>query len=249
MRDSSSSRTKDSNVVGCSRHAQDPDRRHFSNQPDPGTTSAACISPRLVSYLEYSLIIYHHFLLHISPFFLHDFSRTIRAILTPAMSSQGVSFRADILGLPNSTASPKDSTLVIIDAQNEYALGKLKVSNVASSRKAIKALLEKYRSEGGELEKIFRFRYHPRSNSTLSFSTAPSSITNSLAHGAVQARSSTCCTRTTPARRCSRRARTWPTSSTSWRRATASPSSGRSSQARSRRPTCRRGSASPRSSY
>jgi hypothetical protein len=65
------------------------------------------------------------------------------------MASGPPSFRADILGKPNSTASPKDSALIIIDAQNEYALGKLKVSNVASSRKAIKELLEKYRKEGG----------------------------------------------------------------------------------------------------
>jgi len=65
------------------------------------------------------------------------------------MSSQTPSFREDILGIPNSTASPKDSALVIIDAQNEYALGKLKVSNVASSRKAIASLLEKYRANGG----------------------------------------------------------------------------------------------------
>jgi len=75
------------------------------------------------------------------------------------MSSQGVSFRADILGMPNSTASPKDSALVIIDAQNEYALGKLKVSNVESSRKAIKALLDKYRSEGGASQRTFDFCY------------------------------------------------------------------------------------------
>jgi nicotinamidase-related amidase len=65
------------------------------------------------------------------------------------MASQPLSFRHDILGRPNSTASPKDSVLIIIDAQNEYALGKLKVSNVASSRKVIAALLEKYRENGG----------------------------------------------------------------------------------------------------
>lgn len=65
------------------------------------------------------------------------------------MASDPVSFRAGIMGEPDSTASPKDSALIIIDAQNEYAWGKLKVSNVASSRNAIKQLLEKYRKEEG----------------------------------------------------------------------------------------------------
>lgn len=55
------------------------------------------------------------------------------------------SFR-QILGLPPSTASPSDSTLIIIDAQNEYASGSLAVSNVSSSRKAIADLLTRYRS-------------------------------------------------------------------------------------------------------
>lgn len=58
------------------------------------------------------------------------------------MSTQ--SFR-EIIGAAPSTASPKDSTLVIIDAQNEYAEGKLKVSNAPESRKAIAGLLKKYR--------------------------------------------------------------------------------------------------------
>ncbi|CAI4220153.1 unnamed protein product [Parascedosporium putredinis] len=48
-------------------------------------------------------------------------------------------------------ASTKDSTLVIIDAQNEYAEGKLTVKNIASSRKVIHALLEKYRASGGNV--------------------------------------------------------------------------------------------------
>lgn len=58
------------------------------------------------------------------------------------MSAQA--FR-EIIGVQPSTASPKDSTLVIIDAQNEYAEGKLKVSNAPESRKAIEGLLKKYR--------------------------------------------------------------------------------------------------------
>ena len=64
------------------------------------------------------------------------------------MSAQ--SFR-EIIGLPGSTASPSDSTLIIIDAQNEYAEGKLKVSNAPETRKAIAALLEKYRDAGAKV--------------------------------------------------------------------------------------------------
>jgi nicotinamidase-related amidase len=67
------------------------------------------------------------------------------------MSSTAVSFKTDILGIPPSTASTSDSVLVIIDAQNEYALGKLKVSNVDSSRRKIKDLLERYRSNNGKV--------------------------------------------------------------------------------------------------
>jgi len=55
------------------------------------------------------------------------------------------SFR-QLIGVSPSTASTKDSVLIIIDAQNEYASGHLKTSNVASTRAAISTLLEKYRS-------------------------------------------------------------------------------------------------------
>ncbi|MCJ1258074.1 phospholipase C type enzyme [Lignoscripta atroalba] len=60
------------------------------------------------------------------------------------------SFR-QLIGVQPSTASPSDSVLLIIDAQNEYATGLLKTVNVASTRKAIKSLLEKYRSSGAEI--------------------------------------------------------------------------------------------------
>jgi nicotinamidase-related amidase len=76
------------------------------------------------------------------------------------------SFR-DLVGIPASTASTKDSVLIIIDAQNEYlpsiiqpshfltspryAEGILKTSNVASTRKAISTLLDKYRSASAPL--------------------------------------------------------------------------------------------------
>ncbi|GKT84315.1 isochorismatase family [Colletotrichum tofieldiae] len=67
--------------------------------------------------------------------------------------ASATSFR-QIIGAPASTASPTDSTLVIIDAQNEYAEGKLAVSDVASSRKAIADLLKKYRDAGGSVVHI-----------------------------------------------------------------------------------------------
>ncbi|CRK23737.1 hypothetical protein BN1723_013096 [Verticillium longisporum] len=55
------------------------------------------------------------------------------------------SFRS-MLGVPPSTASTQDSVLVIIDAQGEYAEGKLKISNIEASRPNISSLLEKYRA-------------------------------------------------------------------------------------------------------
>ncbi|EQB53494.1 hypothetical protein CGLO_06742 [Colletotrichum gloeosporioides Cg-14] len=58
--------------------------------------------------------------------------------------TSAVSMRS-MLGVPASTASTSDSVLVIIDAQNEYAVGKLPVSDVEASRAKIAFLLEKYR--------------------------------------------------------------------------------------------------------
>ncbi|KIL86483.1 hypothetical protein FAVG1_10313 [Fusarium avenaceum] len=60
------------------------------------------------------------------------------------------SFR-ELIGVQPSSASTFDSVLIIIDAQNEYAEGHLKVTNVAESRKVIAALLEKYRSANGDI--------------------------------------------------------------------------------------------------
>ncbi|KAJ5812981.1 hypothetical protein N7447_010004 [Penicillium robsamsonii] len=57
------------------------------------------------------------------------------------------SFR-QLIGIPPSTASTSDSTLIIVDAQNEYATGLLAVEKVAETRKAIAKLLEKYRQNG-----------------------------------------------------------------------------------------------------
>ncbi|KAL0943380.1 isochorismatase family protein YddQ [Colletotrichum truncatum] len=64
--------------------------------------------------------------------------------------ASATSFR-QIIGAPPSTATPTDSTLVIIDAQNEYAEGKLAVSNVSVSRQAIASLLKKYRDANGSI--------------------------------------------------------------------------------------------------
>jgi nicotinamidase-related amidase len=60
------------------------------------------------------------------------------------------SFR-QLLGVPPSTASPSDSVLIIIDAQNEYSSGKLAVTNAEASGKVIASLLEKYRSANGKV--------------------------------------------------------------------------------------------------
>lgn len=57
----------------------------------------------------------------------------------------------NIVGVSPSSATPSNSTLVIIDAQNEYAEGKLKVTNAPESRKAIAALLKRYRDAGGRV--------------------------------------------------------------------------------------------------
>lgn len=64
--------------------------------------------------------------------------------------SSATSFRS-LVGISPSTASLSDSTLVIIDAQNEYSSGKLAVSNAPSSRAAIHSLLQKYRSASGKI--------------------------------------------------------------------------------------------------
>jgi nicotinamidase-related amidase len=61
------------------------------------------------------------------------------------MSPTQQTFRS-LIGIQPSTASTSDSTLVIIDAQNEYAEGHLRVKDVEASRVVIASLLEKYRA-------------------------------------------------------------------------------------------------------
>lgn len=56
------------------------------------------------------------------------------------------SFR-QLIGVQPSKASPSDSTLIIIDAQNEYAIGKLTTVDVAKTRQNIAQLLNRYRSD------------------------------------------------------------------------------------------------------
>ncbi|KAH7198326.1 Isochorismatase-like protein [Fusarium flagelliforme] len=64
--------------------------------------------------------------------------------------ASATSFR-ELIGVQPSSASSTDSVLIIIDAQNEYAEGKLQVTNVSESRKVIAALLEKYRAANGSI--------------------------------------------------------------------------------------------------
>ncbi|KAL1642923.1 hypothetical protein SLS58_005165 [Diplodia intermedia] len=63
------------------------------------------------------------------------------------------SFRT-LAGIPSTAASPTDSILVIIDAQNEYASGALAVRSLATSRAAIAALLARYRAADGHVAHV-----------------------------------------------------------------------------------------------
>jgi nicotinamidase-related amidase len=56
-----------------------------------------------------------------------------------------------LLGIKDNKPTLADSVLVIIDAQNEYATGLLKVARINETRAAIKALLDRYRSSGGSV--------------------------------------------------------------------------------------------------
>ncbi|MCJ1290364.1 hypothetical protein MMC34_001900 [Xylographa carneopallida] len=67
----------------------------------------------------------------------------------------GVQSFRELIGVSPSTASSSDSALVIIDAQEEYASGLLKVSNASSSCAAIASLLKKYRAAKGAIVHIY----------------------------------------------------------------------------------------------
>ena len=65
-------------------------------------------------------------------------------------AQSGKSFRS-LLGIPPSSPTPSDSVYIIVDAQNEYDHGELAISNVKESRANIAAVLEKYRTAGGDI--------------------------------------------------------------------------------------------------
>ncbi|EFX01377.1 isochorismatase family protein [Grosmannia clavigera kw1407] len=56
-----------------------------------------------------------------------------------------------ILGAPSTPPTIDDSILLIIDAQNEYAAGLLKVARLEETNTAIKALLNRYRKAGSSV--------------------------------------------------------------------------------------------------
>lgn len=64
------------------------------------------------------------------------------------MSQSGLSFRT-LLSLPPSHPTPADTALLIIDAQNEYAHGKLAIFEVEKSRRVIAEVVGKWRGEKG----------------------------------------------------------------------------------------------------
>ncbi|KAJ3043532.1 hypothetical protein HDV00_004922 [Rhizophlyctis rosea] len=74
--------------------------------------------------------------------------------ITTTITTTMTSFRADIAHIPPSTFSPTDSILLIIDAQNEYADGLLKITNLPVSRPNIKSLLDAYRAANGYIAHI-----------------------------------------------------------------------------------------------
>lgn len=67
-----------------------------------------------------------------------------------APEQSGKSFRS-FLGVEPSKPTPKDSVLVIVDAQNEYDHGLLAISDVKSSRAIIGDVLQKYRDAHGDV--------------------------------------------------------------------------------------------------
>lgn len=56
-----------------------------------------------------------------------------------------------LLGIPPSKPTPKDSVLVIVDAQNEYDHGLLAIADVKASRAVIGDVLGRYREVGGDV--------------------------------------------------------------------------------------------------
>ncbi|MDI1493497.1 MAG: hypothetical protein OHK93_005287 [Ramalina farinacea] len=67
-----------------------------------------------------------------------------------APPQSGKSFRS-LLGMEDSKPTPQESTLILIDAQNEYADGALAIVDVASSRAVISSLLSHWRQHHGNV--------------------------------------------------------------------------------------------------
>ncbi|KIH90287.1 isochorismatase [Sporothrix brasiliensis 5110] len=70
----------------------------------------------------------------------------------------------EMIGKPPATASVHDSTLLIVDAQNEYAEGRFKTVGVEQTRKAIHELVEAYRAGAtstGKPASIVHIVHHP----------------------------------------------------------------------------------------
>ncbi|KAI4280433.1 MAG: hypothetical protein L6R35_005888 [Caloplaca aegaea] len=70
--------------------------------------------------------------------------------MAPPPQQSGKSFRS-LLGMPPSQPTPTNSTLVLIDCQNEYDHGALAIHDVASSRAVVGQVLQKYRDAGGDV--------------------------------------------------------------------------------------------------
>ncbi|KAL8971873.1 MAG: hypothetical protein Q9197_003048 [Variospora fuerteventurae] len=70
--------------------------------------------------------------------------------MAPPPQQSGKSFRS-LLGMPPSQPNPTNSTLVLIDCQNEYDHGALAIHDVASSRAVVGQVLQKYRNAGGDI--------------------------------------------------------------------------------------------------
>ncbi|KAJ5232906.1 hypothetical protein N7468_005862 [Penicillium chermesinum] len=92
------------------------------------------------------------------------------------------SFR-QLIGITASSASVQDSTLIIIDAQNEYAFGKLQVEGISESRAVISALLQKYRQGGDDTELALELEeLTPRSGEKVITKAFPSSFAQTGLH-------------------------------------------------------------------
>lgn len=75
------------------------------------------------------------------------------------MANTGAKGFRELLGIPQSIPSVNSSTLVIIDAQGEYADGILKTVQIDQTRKAIASVLEKYRKSSQSGKNIVHIQH------------------------------------------------------------------------------------------